>query len=245
MYYKSDLIMNKTHKKWRSPSLGKDMNMDIYGTSGTPILALPTRGQKRTQWEEFGMVDAISHQLDNGFNQLFCIDSIDEESFLNESIEPVKRLIRHRQFELFVIEEVIPCIHDVNDIDFIIIAGTDLGGYHAVNLALKHPAKFGKAIGISGVYDIKYFMDGYYDEDVYYNNPVDFMPNLSKKELLFKIREVDFRLVSYTADPHKDETIRMGDVLRLKFVEHKLDIWDLEGKNEWYLWQQMLKTHII
>ena len=71
------------------------------------------------------------------------------------------------------------------------------------------------------------------------------MPNLSKKELLFKIREIDFRLVSYTEDSHKDETIRMGDVLRLKFVEHKLDIWDLKGHGKWDLWQEMLKTHII
>ena len=237
--------MNKEQKTWRSPSLGRDMNMSIYGSGGTPVLTMPTRGEQRSQWEEHGMVDALSYQLDNEFNQLFCVDSIDDESFLNEKIEPSKRLMRQRQFESFIIEEVVPFIHEVNDIGFIIVAGVDLGGYHAINLALKHPEKFGKAIGISGVYDIKRFMDGYYDDDVYYNNPVDFMPNLNKKQLLFKIREVDFRLVSYTQDPRKDEAVKLSEVLRLKFVEHKLDIWDLEELDEWDLWQQMLKTHVI
>jgi esterase/lipase superfamily enzyme len=245
MHLKSAKVMHKEEKKWRSPSLGKDMKLNIYGTSGTPVLAFPTRGQKRTQWEEHGMIDALSLQLDNGFNRLYCVDSVDEEGFLNEHVEPAKRLMRHRQFESYIIEEVVPFIHDDNPIKFIMAAGIDLGGYHAVNLALKHPSKFGKAIGIRGVYDIKQFMNGYYDDDVYYNNPVDFMPNLNRKDLLFSIREVDFRLVSHAEDSRKDETFMMAEILRLKFVEHKLDIWDLQNQKEWSLWQQMIRTHII
>lgn len=237
--------MEEKHKKWRSPSLGKDMNLTIYGTSGTPVLALPTRGQTCGQWKEYGMIEAISYQLENGFNQVFCVDSVDDESFLNEAVTPSRRLMRHRQFESYIMEEVVPYISGESNIDFIIIAGVDLGGYHAINLALKHPAKFGKAIGMSGIYDIKGFMGDYYDDDVYYNNPVDFMPNLSKKKLLFEIRNVDFRIVSYADDIRKNEAIKMGEVLRMKFVEHQLDIWGLKGKEEWYLWQQMLKAHII
>lgn len=237
--------MDKTPKKWRSPSLGKEMNIDVFGTSGTPILALPSRGKPCSEWKEQGMVESISFQLNNGFNQLFCVDSIEQESFLNERISPEKRVMRHRQFESYIIEEVVPFIRDINKIDFIIVAGVDTGGYHAINLALKHPNKFGKAIGISGVYDIKSFMNGYYSDDVYYNNPVDYIPNLNKRELLYDIRDVDFRLVTYQDDSHKEEAIRMGDVLRLKFIEHRLDIWDLNGNNKWNLWKQMLQTHII
>lgn len=237
--------MDKEVKKWRSPSLGKDMKVAIYGDSGTPVLALPTRGKSCEQWEEQGMTDAISLQLQDGYNQLFCIDSVDDESFLNEKIDASKRLMRHKQYESFILEEVIPFIREKNRIKYLIIAGVDLGGYHAINLALKHPRKFGKAIGISGLYDVKPFLDDYYSDDVYYNNPVDYMPNLSKQALLKSIHEVDYRLVSFENDERKDEADRMSNVLRMKFIEHKLDIWDMDESDEWELWKQMIKTHII
>ncbi|WP_073067544.1 esterase family protein [Fodinibius roseus] len=237
--------MNKKVKKWRSPSLGKDMELVIYGSSGTPVLGLPTRGASCHQWGEFGMVDAISYQIENGFNQLFCVSSNDGESFLNTTTPPARRLVRHHQYELYLVEEVVPYIKDQNPIDYLIVAGTDLGGYHALNTALKHPSAFDKAIGISGIYDIKGFMDGYYEDDVYYNNPTDYIPNISRQSLLNKIRNIDFRLVSYDHDPRIDYARRMSNVLRMKFIRHELDIWDNNTSREWQQWQQMLKTHII
>lgn len=237
--------MEKRSEKWRSPSLGKNMEITIWGESGTPVLALPTRGQKNDQWEEYGMVDALSLQLKEGYNQLFCIDTVDEESFLNDQIPPSKRIVRHQQYETYIVEEVVPYILDHNPIDYIIIAGVDLGGYHAITLALKHPKEFGKAIGMSGLYNIRIFMDDFYDDNVYYNNPVDFIPNLNKQSLLNSIRDVDLRLVSYTQDSRRGHAENMSKVLRMKFIEHKLDIWDVEEGGEWDLWPQMLQTHII
>ncbi len=237
--------MNKEIKKWRSPSLGRDMSVAIYGDSGTPILGLPTRGKTGSQWEEHGMTEAISLQLEEGFNQLFCVDSVDGESFFNENIDASRRLMRHRQYENFIREEVVPLILDNNDIQYLIIAGVDFGGYHAINLALKYPKLFGKAIGISGIYNIKRFMDGFYSDNVYYNNPVDYMPNLNKQNMLEDIRNVDYRLVSYVNDQRREEAEQMSNILRMKFIDHELDIWDLDEEDEWSLWKQMLKTHII
>ncbi|WP_138429947.1 esterase family protein [Fodinibius saliphilus] len=236
--------MEKKTENWRSPSLGKDMELTVYGKSGTPIIGLPTRGASCHQWEEFGMVDAISYQLDNEFNQLFCLSSIDKEGFLNDDAMPSQRIIRQQQYEAYIVEEVVPYILEENNIDFIIIAGIDLGGCHALTTALKHPQAFGKAIGMSGIYDIKPFMDGFYDDDVYYNNPMDFVPNMNKQSLLERVRDIDFRLVSYEADERKEDTLRMSNVMRMKFIEHDLDIWGETG-DEWELWPQMLKTHVI
>src|SRR5690625_2716632 len=225
--------MDKKMKKWRSPSLGKDMELVIYGTSGTPVIGIPTRGASCHQWGEFGMTNAISYQIENGFNQLFCVSSVDGESFLNKSATPGQRLVRHHQYELYLIEEVVPFIQENNPIDYLIVAGTDLGGYHAVNTALRHPSAFDKVIGLSGIYDIKNFMDSYYEDDVYYNNPTDYIPNLSRQSLLSKIRDLDFRLASYDHDPRKDYARRMSNVLRMKFIRHNLDIRDNDSDREW------------
>ncbi len=232
-------------EQWRSPSLGRDMSIAVYGTSGTPVIALPTRGAGPRQWESHGMVEAISKQLNEGYNQLFCIESVDKESLLNKDLAPSRRITRQQQFESYVVEEVVPYVREQNHFSYLIVAGTDLGGYHALNIALKHPDEFDKVIGLSGVYDIKEFLDDYYDDDVYYNNPVDYIPNLADRTLLQRIKEIDFRLVSYTSDPRNALANRMSHVLRMKFIEHDLDIWDLSSDEEWSLWQRMLQTHII
>ncbi|MDZ7773949.1 MAG: alpha/beta fold hydrolase [Balneolaceae bacterium] len=237
--------MQKNIETWRSPSLGRDMTLAVYGRSGTPVLALPTRGAKHGQWEQQGMVEAIAHQLGEEYNQLFCIDAVDEESFLNETVTADRRVTRQTQFEAYVVEEVVPYIRQHNDIPYLIIAGSDLGGYHAVNLALKHPEEFGKVIGMSGVYDIKTFLGDHYDDDVYYNNPVDYVPNLGSSTLLQHIQEVDFRLATFSGDSRESLSRRMSHVLRMKFVEHELDVWNLPGEKEWELWKRMLRTHII
>lgn len=231
-------------KKWRSPSLGKDMELAVYGDSGTPVIGIPTRGATCRQWEEFGMTDAISYQLENGFNQLYVLSSIDNEGILNEKASPEQRIIRQQQYESYIVEEVIPFIKDRNHIKFIIIVGVDFGGYQAITTSLKNPEAFGKAVGISGIYDIRPYLDGYYDDDVYYNNPMDFVPNLNKKTLLNKIQDINFRLVSYDGDKRKNDALRMDNVMRMKFLDHDLDIWS-DGRDEWKLWPQMLKTHII
>lgn len=237
--------MEIKEKRWRSPSLGKDMTIKIYGNRGTPIIGLPTRGQKADQWEEYGMTDAIIFQLEKGYNQLFCIDSLDEESFLNEKVDPVKRLMRQRQFESYITEEVVPYIRKHNNINYLMIAGMDMGGYHAVNLALKYPEEFDKAIGISGLYNIKPFFGDFYNNDVYYNNPIDFVPNLNKPSLINAIRKVDFRLVSYSNDERKNDAQKLAHIFRSKLIEHQLDVWDTTSDEEWDIWRQMLKTHII
>lgn len=231
-------------EKWRSPSLGKDMELAVYGESGTPVIGIPTRGATCKQWEEFGMTDSISYQLENGFNQLFVLSSIDDEALLNENASPEQRVVRQQQYESYIVEEVVPYIKDQNNIEFIIIGGVDFGGYHAITTALKYPEVFGKSIGISGIYDIRPYMDGYYDDDVYYSNPMDFVPNLNEKSLLDKVQDIDFRLVSYEADKRIDDAVRMDNVMRMKFLDHDLDIWS-DGGDEWNLWPQMLKTHII
>jgi esterase/lipase superfamily enzyme len=231
-------------EKWRSPSLGKDMELAVYGESGTPVIGIPTRGATCKQWEEFEMTDSISYQLENGFNQLFVLPSIDNEALLNENASPEQRVIRQQQYESYIVEEVVPFIKNQNSIKYIIIAGADFGGYHAITTALKYPELFGKSIGISGIYDIRPYMDDYYDDDVYYSNPMDFVPNLNKKSLLDKVQDVDFRLVSFESDKRIDDAVRMDKVMRMKFLDHDLDIWS-DGGDEWKLWPQMLKTHII
>ncbi len=58
--------------------------------------------------------------------------------------------------------------------------GASFGAYHAANTLLKHPDLFRRCLALSGVYDIRRFMDGDYDDNFYFNNPVDYVANLQR-----------------------------------------------------------------
>ena len=88
--------MQREYVKWFSPSLGRDMEMLVFGHSGTPILAFPSSLGRFYEWEDFGMVEALGHQLGSGFNRLYCVDSVDAESLYNRNVDPYVRIKRHQ-----------------------------------------------------------------------------------------------------------------------------------------------------
>src|SRR2546430_11828120 len=57
--------------------------------------------------------------------------------------------------------------------------GASFGAYHAANSLFKHPDVIKRCFAMSGVYDLRNFMDGLYDDNFYFNNPIDYLSNMS------------------------------------------------------------------
>lgn len=230
---------------WKSPSLGNKMELSVFGTAGTPVLIFPSEEGNSDEWNEAGIMDALKEQIDEEYNQFFCINSVAEESLLNKDAEPRQRIHRQMQYEQYVMDEVIPFIHDKNSNPFLIFSGAFLGAYYALLFALKYPQKVNKVIGISGTYDIKPYLDGHYDDNVYYNNPIDFLPNLNDPSILAKFSDIDFRLLSYSNDPQRGGTERMSDTLWLKNVDHNFYVWNEVISDPWKLVDSMFIEHLF
>lgn len=236
--------MDKKDHSWQSPSLGKSISLRIYGSEGTPLIAFPGDSGKLTDWEEHGLIDALSFQIDNGHNQIFCVDTIDHESFFNTAVEPRIRINRHRQYEAFIVDEVVPYIRKTSGSVFIMAAGIHMGGYHALNLLLKYPEIIKKVISVSGRFQIRPFMDDYFDDSVYYNNPLEYLPNLDDISVMDDIRNCDIRLVITPDDPYADLNYMLSDILRSKSVEHIFDYWIETGENPWRIRGDILQRHV-
>lgn len=230
---------------WKSPSLGRTMKLNYYGTGGTPVLIFPSEEGNRNEWYDEGIIDALGEQIDEEYNQFFCVDSVAEESLLNREADPGVRMQRHRQYEKYIVDEVLPFIRKVNNNPYVIFSGAFLGAYYAMLHGLKYPAKADKVIAISGNYNIKPYLDGFYDDNVYYNNPVDFFPNITDPVLLKTISSIDFRILSYSNDPQKNSSERMSDVLWLKNVDHNFYVWDEVISDPWELVDSMFKEHLF
>jgi esterase/lipase superfamily enzyme len=242
--FQTPSLMEKMNHSWQSPSLGKKATVTVYGTEGTPILVFPDAGRTRTEWEDHGLIKALDFQLKNGHNRIFCVDSIDKKSFLDADAPPRLRISRHRQFENFIVDEVLPYIRKTTNDLFVMAAGVGLGGYHAVNLLLKHPGQIQKAISIGGMFQIRTFMEDYFDDNVYYNNPMEYLPNLDNPALLEEIKSTDIRLVVTPDDPNLELNYMLSDILRSKAVEHIFDYWIETGDHPWEIYGDMLQRHV-
>jgi esterase/lipase superfamily enzyme len=119
--------------------------------------------------------------------------------------------------------------------------GASLGGYHAANTLFKHPDAVKRCYALSGVYDMKRFMGGDYDDNFYFNNPVDYMSNLSDGWALQQLATCDIHLATGTGPwEHPEEAYRMSGILHARGVRHSLDDWGPQGGHDWPYWRHMI-----
>lgn len=239
------MIIHKRTINWNSPSVGRPMSVRIIGDYGTPLLIFNNAGDDAMTWEDKGMVSGVRFQLEHGFNQLFCLDSIDKEIITDTRIDAFTRLVRLHYFEEYIMDEVIPFVRKENPIRYLIAAGIGTGAYHSINLALKHPGLFDKVIAISGIYDIRQYYGDKKEEKRYYNNPVEYLPNLTDQEFLEGANRIDFRLLSSEDDPRCEESRMLSDLFNLKSIPHALDIWKSGKLTGWPVWAKMIAKHIV
>ena len=214
----------------------------IYGHAGTPVLAFPSSMGRFYEWRDFGMVDALGHQLAHGHNQLICVDSVDGESLYNRGVDPYTRIKRHQQYEAYILNEMVPSIRQHHA--FIIAAGASFGAYHAVNFTLKQPWQFGKVIALSGAFDVRDQFDGFYNDDVYFSNPVDYLPNIADHGVLEALRRTHIILTAGEHDPCKDTTFRLSHLLGAKGIDHVVDFLPGAFGHDWPWWRDLIAKHV-
>lgn len=145
--------MRRDYRSWYSGSLGREMEMLVFGHGGLPCLVLPTSCGRFYDFEDRGMVAAVAHKIEGGHLQLFCVDSVDAEGWYNRDVPGRWRIARHVQFEQYLMHEVLPLIRRENASPLLVAAGCSFGGYHAANLALRHPDTFTGFLSMGGIFD--------------------------------------------------------------------------------------------
>jgi esterase/lipase superfamily enzyme len=227
--------MNREYHKWYSSRLNREMEILVFGHAGLPLLVFPTSRGRFFEYSEHGMIDAVRDKFEHGQLQAFCVDSVDGESWYNKGAHPHDRVIRHMQYESYILEEVMPFLRQKNWSQRIAVTGCSFGAYHSLNLALKHPAIITDCVCMGGAYDIRQFLHGYYDDNCYFNNPPDYLPNLSDS----LIWQRNFVLATGEWDICLGENFRMANLMGAKQIPHQLDVWGDRSQHDWPWWQQM------
>jgi esterase/lipase superfamily enzyme len=108
---------------------------------------------------------------------------------------------------------------------------------------LKYPQLVGRTIGLSGIYDIRRWVDGYHDDNVYFNNPVSYIPNEHDWGRLAALKRMDIILVAGHDDPLRHSTEELSGILWNKGIGNALRLWD-GWSHDWPFWQKMLRHYI-
>ncbi|WP_212003104.1 esterase family protein [Chitinophaga sp. HK235] len=231
--------MTENYYKWHSPNLGKEFEMLVFGDSGYPLLLFPTSMGRYYESKDRGLIDAIRWFIDEGRVKVYCPDSIDASSWYNKNIPPTYRAYNHTCYDKLLMEEILPRMEAETGKQRIVAAGCSFGGYHAANFAFRHPASVSYLFSLSGIFDIKPRMDGYYDDQVYFNNPADFMPDNQDADL-WRMGIVLGTAETDVTRPHNEHFSR---ILAAKNITHWLDIRP-HALHDWPVWREMLPHYL-
>ncbi|HEX3661009.1 MAG TPA: alpha/beta fold hydrolase [Acidobacteriaceae bacterium] len=236
--------MNREYHKWHSSRLGRDMELLLFGHAGLPVVVFPSSQGRFYEFEDRGLIGAVAHKLDAGQIQLFCLDSVDAESWYNRGVPPRWRIARHMQYESYVLDEVLPLLRQRNGNPHLISLGCSFGGYHAVNIALRHPDRFTGFLSMSGAFDVSGFLHGYYDPDVYFHTPPHFLANLSDPWYYERYRRNTYILASGWDDHCLGQSQNLARIMGEKGIPHQLYIWDSWNSHDWPTWARMMNEYL-
>lgn len=239
--------MHKEYHRWYSPHLQQEMPLVVYGHYGQPLLMFPTAAADCEEYERFGLIDAIRHHIEAGLVKIFSVNSINLQSWMNDQIHPADKARRQVQYDRYIIDEVAPFMehHCRTPGIALAVSGVSFGAFHAANTLFKHPERFTYLLAISGNYDIRPYCQGYYDDNIYFNNPVDYLSNLDDPALLDRIRRCSITLITgQGAWEMPERTYRLSEILHRKGIPHHLDVWGQDVSHDWPWWCAMYDAYI-
>ncbi len=237
--------MQRKETGWHSDRLGKGMGIRVYGHEGTPVLVFPTQDSMCDNFENFGMIDTLAEPIEQGRIQLFCVDTVDADSWSNVWGDKEWRAARQEAYYDYIIEEVLPFIRSENPSGMLpITTGCSMGATHSVIVFFRRPELFSGILAMSGVYDARLFFDGWLNETLYWNSPVDFLAGLpadhpyvglyNQKKMVLCIGQGQWE------DDGRVTTARLRDIFEAKGIHAWVDFWGYDVDHDWPWWKKQI-----
>lgn len=234
--------MKEDYVRWYTPHLERDLEMLVFGHAGVPVIAFPTSAGRYYQSKECRLIDSVAPFIDDGRIKIYCPDGIDEESWSNYWVPPAERVKAHLAWERAILDLIDRACAETGA-SKVAVAGCSFGGYHAANLAFRHPERVSFMISMGGAFDIRQLLHGYYDQDCYFNNPVDYLPGLDDPKLLDPIRSMGIVLSTGEWDICREANLRLSGILDQKGIAHWLDVRP-GAVHDWPVWRETFPLYI-
>jgi esterase/lipase superfamily enzyme len=235
--------MHVQHHHLPGRALGRSMELREFGDRGQPILAFPSQDGHVGDFEGFGMIHVCAPLIEAGRVRFLVLDGNDWESWTNHGVHPAQRARRHLDYEHWVLEEVLPFSGTRSGRDRPWTTGCSMGAFHAANFFFRHPDLFGGVVGLSGLYDTASFVDGHFDDEVYFNSPIKFLPGLRDEAILAAMRRGSITFLVGQGAWEEDclrDTRALDAALAAIGVPAWFDYWGHDVNHDWPWWRRML-----
>ena len=230
--------------------LERSLNFMVFGHGGRPVLVFPTQNGRCHDYDEFKMTDAIADRIENGQVQLFCVDSIDSETWSGPADMKPRRAYLQELWFRHIIEEFLPRMREMNGSGLPpLTTGCSMGATHALNTFLRRPDLFDGVIALSGAYDARYFFGhDFMNIDLYMSSIVDYMANMPLDHCyipMFNARKI---IICTGQGAWEEEmvrtTSRVRDIFAQKGIRATVDFWGHDVNHDWPWWQKQLPYYL-
>jgi esterase/lipase superfamily enzyme len=235
--------MHVERHRWFSPALGQEMEFEAYGHAGRPVLAFPSQDGRFGDFAGFGMVEACRELLEAGRVRLVAVDGVDWQSWTNAAVPPAERARRHLDYDRYVMDELVPFVRRLAGRGTLWTTGCSMGAFHAANFFFRRPDVFDGVVGLSGLYSARSFVADHWDDAVYFNSPLQYLPGLQDPTYLDRYRRSTICFAVGQGAWEEDclaDTRALEEILRAKGIPAWFDYWGSDVAHDWPWWRKML-----
>ena len=237
--------MDKKNIVCTSSILGEDMHVIAYGKKGLPVVVFPTQGQAPESLEEVGVIDELSDYLDSGTIQLFCTETVDNETWGGTG-DPAERAKRQETYYHYVVDELVPLVAKMSKSTARPLAlGFDAGATQASIVALRRPDLFQGCVCLSGCYDARRYFGDWMDATLYDNTPCAFLSQMPVDHPYVAVYNQRQLLFCTGQEASEADSLRstheMGEQLARLGVDVWCDYWGADVTHTWFWWKKQLR----
>ena len=228
-----------------SPILDREVEFKRYGYSGKPVLVFPSQDGDCNQYESFGMIDVLSDFIEQGRIQVFCVGSVDLESWSDLNGNPRYRIEMQEKWFEHICYEMVPRIQYISWRSDIIVTGCSMGGAHAGILFFRRPDLFDTLISLSGEFDARMFFGNYMDDLVYNNSVVDFLRDMPWDHPYLDLYRQKNIIICIGQGAWEGELLpsnrELDRILCEKQVPAWFDYWGFDVAHDWPWWRIQIR----
>ena len=238
--------MKRVYDTHYSECLQREMHFLVYGETGIPLIAFPCQDGMCDNWEGFQMPEVLSDFIEQGTIQLFCVDTVDRESWSDRNGDKTIRSQVQEAYYRYIVDEAVPRIRSINGTGRLpLTTGFSLGATHAAIVFLRRPELFSGMLGCSGCYDAPHFWDGWCDSTLYDNSPVHFLVGMPEDHPYVELYNQKRIAICVGQGAWENEGRRtaalLRDIFERKGIHGWVDFWGYDVNHDWPWWKKQIR----
>ncbi|OFZ23356.1 MAG: hypothetical protein A2202_02560 [Bdellovibrionales bacterium RIFOXYA1_FULL_36_14] len=233
--------MKVEYHKFYSKHLGDDFEIKVFGNTGKPVMVFPTSCGRFFDYENNGMIDRMHSFIENGEIHVICVDSRDHLSWFGAKGSVMGD--NHLKYEHCITKDLVAFAkNELNITEKFLATGNSWGGFHALNFSLKFPEIFDSAISLSGAYRAQDACGNYYDQNVYFNDMLAYLPGLHDEKILSQLKKT-YLIICHgrgSYEIHNNDAWSLAQILGTKQIAHWYSVWSEAYPHDWPSWHKQI-----